>query len=366
MAGLHQISYSIQRLLFPALEEELGALTPTQMDLVRIIELARIDRFMLPYLWLGIGCKPHHRLSLAKAFIAKAVWNLPTTRALIDQLQGSATLRRLCGWETAGDLPSESTFSRAFASFAAGKLPETIHAALVCESFKDRLVGHVSRDSTAIEGRERAEPRAKAELSSPTHGRGRPRKDEPPRPLPPPSRLDLQYGRTLEDNLADLPRACNTGCKRDAKGFKTTWKGYKLHLDCIDGDIPVSAILTSASLHDSQVAIPLAQTTAGRIPRHLYDLMDSAYDCQAIAAFSRQLGHVPLIDANPRRGAAREFSPAEQIRYRERSTAERVNSNLKDNFGGRFVRVRGAMKIMCHLMFGVLALSAIQLFRLLE
>jgi hypothetical protein len=29
------------------------------------------------------------------------------------------------------------------------------------------------------------------------------------------------------------------------------WRGYKLHLSTIDGDIPVSAILTSASTHDS-------------------------------------------------------------------------------------------------------------------
>jgi hypothetical protein len=35
-----------------------------------------------------------------------------------------------------------------------------------------------------------------------------------------------------------------------------------LHLDTVDGDFPVSAVLTSASVHDSQVAIPLAQLTA--------------------------------------------------------------------------------------------------------
>ena len=34
---------------------------------------------------------------------------------------------------------------------------------------------------------------------------------------------------------------------------------------------------------------------------------------------------------------------------------------MKDDFGGRMVRVRGAAKVMCHLMFGVLALAADQL-----
>jgi len=30
---------------------------------------------------------------------------------------------------------------------------------------------------------------------------------------------------------------------------------------------------------------------------------------------------------------------------------------LKEEFGGRYVRVRGARKVMAHLMFGVLALT---------
>ncbi len=76
--------------------------------------------------------------------------------------------------------------------------------------------------------------------------------------------------------LADLPRRCDTGIKRDAKGFQTRWTGYKLHIDTADGDIPISCVLTSASVHDSQVAIPLATLTAGRVTS-LYDLMDSAY-----------------------------------------------------------------------------------------
>ncbi len=40
---------------------------------------------------------------------------------------------------------------------------------------------------------------------------------------------------------------------------------------------------------------------------------------------------------------------------------ERVNGRLKDEFGGRMVRVRGHAKVMCHLMFGILALTANQL-----
>ena len=51
-------------------------------------------------------------------------------------------------------------------------------------------------------------------------------------------------------------------------------------------------------------------------------------------------------------------------RYRERSTVERVNGRLKDEFGERYVRVRGPGKVWCHLMFGILALTVEQLMRL--
>lgn len=222
-----------------------------------------------------------------------------------------------------------------------------------------KLVGHISRDATAIEAPER--PVAKpAPAPVPARKRGRPKKGET-RPPPPPKRLDLQAHRSLEANLAELPSACDIGTKFNSKGHAAHWIGYKLHLDTIDGDLPVSAVLTSASVHDSQVSIPLAQLSAQRVTS-LYDLMDSAYDAPQIHAFSRQLGHVPIIDPNPRRGDARELEPAHAERFKERTAAERVNSLLKQRYGGRWVRVRGAAKVMCHLMFGLVALTATTLF----
>ncbi|WP_419601180.1 transposase, partial [Thiolapillus sp.] len=46
------------------------------------------------------------------------------------------------------------------------------------------------------------------------------------------------------------------------------------------------------------------------------------------------------------------LSMAVSVRYNERSTVERVNGRLKDEFGARMVRVRGHAKVMSHLMFG--------------
>jgi hypothetical protein len=90
--------------------------------------------------------------------------------------------------------------------------------------------------------------------------------------------------------------------------------------------------------------------------------MDSAYDAPQIHDFSRALGHVPIIDPNPRGGEKLPFAPVEARRFKERSASERVNRLLKERYGGRWVRVRGAAKVMCHLMFGLVALTATALF----
>ena len=367
----------IQEELLPWLDDTTcGPLNGHHRQLVSVLGMVRIEAFLAG--WHGLpGRPPCERAVLARAFIAKAVFNIPTTSLLIEMLSADKTLRRLCGWQRAGEVPSESTFSRAFAEFAASALPSRLHEALIQDTHSDRLVGHISRDSTAIEGREKpAKSDKPAPAPKPKLKRGRPRKGEL-RPPPPPSRIERQRGMTLAAMLADLPRACDVGAKRNAKGFSETWIGYKLHIDTADGEIPISCVLTAASVHDSQVAIPLATITAGRVT-NLYDLMDSAYDVAAIKQHSRDLNHVPIIDINPRAtpGLKQELAEeakrlrrvghriAEQVRYGERSAAERVNGGLKDNHGGRTVRVRGPDKVMCHLMFGVLSFTVLQLVRL--
>ena len=74
-------------------------------------------------------------------------------------------------------MPSESVFSRAFAEFAATQLAQRTHEALIRETHQDRLVGHLSRDSTAIEAREKPVTTDKAP-PPPKRKRGRPKKGE--------------------------------------------------------------------------------------------------------------------------------------------------------------------------------------------
>jgi len=356
---MQQLWAPIQRQLFPMLEEEWGELGDKDRLFVKIIALLKLERFVRRYEWKGTGCPPHERLWLLHAFVALQVYQFATREAFIECLKGRPTLRRLCGWESVDEVPSVSTFCRAFNQFAQDRLPEAIHAALVQEHCGPKLVGHISRDSTAIAARERPTPTPKAApLARVRYKRGRPKKGEQ-RPEAPTPRLELQASRSLAENLADLPRHCDSGGKQNSKGHKEYWRGYKLHLDVADGDIPISATLTSASMHDSQAAIPLMQLSAQRV-RSLYQLMDAAYDAQNIRQYARQLGQVPIIEPK-QRGPWVPLDPAQRLRFRQRSACERVNGLLKDYFGGRVVRVRGAAKVMCHLMFGILCITAINL-----
>lgn len=364
----------IQGTLFPWLEEELGPLTEKQQQLVVILEFVRIERF-LPESFGREGRPQKTRSAIARSFVAKMVYNIDTTTLLIERLQTDKSLRRICGWESRMHLPSESTFSRAFADFAHTQLPQRVHHAVIKNNLGHAIILHNARDSTAIEAREKAQRKAK-KIGKCDKKRGRPKKGEE-RPAPELKRIEKQRTMTLDEMLKDLPTACDKGAKKDSKGNTMYWNGYKLHLDTTDGGIPVSAIVTSASVHDSQVAIPLATLTAGNIV-NLYDLMDAAYDVPGIIAHSKDLGHVPLIDQNPRRNLAQKeemegeakarqvlnWTPAETVRYHVRTTAERANSRLKDEFGACKVRVRGHAKVACHLMFGVLVLAADQLMKL--
>jgi hypothetical protein len=367
---LSQTWLNIQGSLFPWLTEELGPLTKKQQELVTTLEIVRIEEFI--YSSRGFpGRPPKDRTAIARAFVAKVVYNMPTTRSLLDRLATDSALRRICGWERLNDIPDESIFSRAFAEFSDTRLPERVHATFIKKSYANEIVGHNSRDSTAIEAREK--PIKSEAIQKVAAKRGRPKQGE--ERLKPLTRIEKQAnGMSLAGMLNDLPKACDVGTKKNSKGYKVSWTGYKLHIDVADGGIPISAVLTSASTHDSQVAIPLAKMSSERVT-HLYDVMDSAYDVPQIHDMSRQLGHIPLIDVHPRRDKALKeeiaaenkrcrlvgHKTAEAIRYNERSTVERVNARLKDEFGGRVVRVRGHAKVMCHLMFGILALTANQM-----
>jgi len=379
-----QFAHRLQEELFPLLETVTGPLGGRMQLLVSVISLAPPGRLLSAR--RGTTGRPAKDWAArAAAFMAKAIPNLPTTRDLISRLRVDEALRQLCGWSGIRALPHESKFSRAFAEFAGTELPQQLPAAVIAATQQRRLIGHMARDSTAIPARERfpetAKQKAARRKAKKRRGQ-RGRKKGPvvfvkARAAERGTRIQRQRHRKLERMLRELPRQCDIGTKKNSRGHEQYWRGYKLHLDVADGQLPISAVPTSASLHDSQVALPLMTMTGQRVV-HLYELMDSAYDANEIHAHSRQLNHVPIIAPHPRRGTKKSLqmqkvfpdkptpqrTRAQQDRHKERTMSERVNAGLRDEFGASRIRVRGAAKVRAHLMFGVLALTVHQWLRM--
>jgi transposase len=289
----------IQGTLFPRLEEDLPLLTQKQQQLISILEIVRIEEFVVPFCPGFRGRPEKSRRAILRAFAAKAVYNMPTTRMLIERLHSDRSLRRICGFEFRNEIPSESVFSRAFAEFAKTNLLSTVHESLIKNYYKDEIVGHLITDASAIEAREK--PIKKTVIDKPKYREGRPKKgQERPKEI---TRIEKQAAglMTLEEMLKDLPQQCDIGAKKNTKGNLQWWVGYKLHITVDDHGIPIAGILSSASITDNQVAIPLAKLTAQRVVG-LYDLMDSAYNASGIIEHSKSLGRVPIIEKRAEAG----------------------------------------------------------------
>jgi IS5 family transposase len=279
--------------------------------------------------------------------------------ALRNRLRTDPNLRQICGFSV---VPSLATFSRRFAEFAALPLATCTLNDMVSQYHKGRIVGHISRDSTAIAAREKPvnKKRDVDVPTGPTYKRGRPRKGET-RPAKEPSRLEQQIRMEPGEAIKELDTDCAWSCKKNSQGNVSFWKGYKLHIDVTDMGIPITAIVTGANVHDSQVAIPMEKLTERKVT-FLYSVMDSAYDAVPVATYITSKGRVPLIDPNKRRGGERiVFTPAQKERFKIRTTVERANAHLKDWLIPAQIFVRGVKKVSFQLLCGVLCLSALKI-----
>ena len=119
---------NLENSLFPAIKENLRIeeFSSRESKLIRVLDFAEIEKFIVNTSYTNT---PKNREEIARAFIAKSVYNVQTTRDLIDRLHHNRVLRLLCGWRYKNKIPSESTFSRAFDEISA----------------YDGLTGHQSR-----------------------------------------------------------------------------------------------------------------------------------------------------------------------------------------------------------------------------
>ena len=266
-------------------------------------------------------------LSVLAIHAVKIFFRLKTLTAARERLLSSSNLRTITG---TGRVPSLAVISK--------KTDELIRIvdfgaiiASICSSFYDgRLVCHLSIDSTIVESREKP---VKAEKPG-KRKRGRKRKgsDEPTIAEEKEQLHDLMENGGVDEFLSTLEHRCSVTGKKNSKGNMEWSIGYKAHLAVDDNGIIVAHHVTGASVHDSQVAIPLMRM-ADRRCDYLYALMDGGYTSQRIEAFASSIGKVPIIDRHAdRNGNKKEMEPCKAERYKARTTVERTNSELKECF----------------------------------
>jgi hypothetical protein len=369
---------NLETSLFPALKEELRLeeLSSKESKLIKILDFAEIEKNITI---VKITNTPRDREEIARAFIAKSVYNLQTTRDLIDRLHIDRTLRMLCGWRYKTDIPSESKFSRVFKELSDLKIAEKTHEKFVKEYLSDELFFYNATDATKVPLREKP---VKVEKEKPKpKKRGRPKKGEMREPIKPTILKQQKKMETVEEKLSLVSTDCGVGVKQNSKGNREVWIGGKLHISAVDGDIPITAFYSGANVHDSSVALPLMQETSQRV-NYLYDLQDAGYDADIIREFSENLGHRPIIDINPKNSKAlkekielikhekesfkfiNQHQSLDKEHYNQRSMVERVNKYLKDDFGCDKIYYQGATKVASVLAFGILSVCIHQSLKL--
>lgn len=364
--------------LFPLLKEKLRLeeLSSKEQKLIKILDFAEIEQFICDTHTTNIA---KDREQIARAFIAKSVYNLQTTRDLIDRLYIDRTLRVLCGWRYANGIPSESKFSRVFKELSEINIAQKTHEKFVKEYLNQKTFFYNATDATKIELREK--PVKKEKVKKIKHKAGRPKKGEAREPIKPKILEQQKEVGAVEKMLELVSTECGVGNKQNSKGYKETWIGGKLHISVVDGDIPIVSFYSGANVHDSSVALPLMQATSNRV-NYLYDLQDAGYDADIIREFSSRLGHRPIIDINPKNSKVLkgkiELKKQEKEKfkllnlqhsldayhYNQRSMVERVNKYLKDDFGCKTIYYQGAIKVASVLAFGILSICIHQSLKL--
>jgi transposase len=347
--GLLNISFDLQG----CFEEYLTDEYKTFMHMLRVIES---EQPTLNREYAGTGRIPYQYLPFMRSFYAKCFFGITKTSQLIQRLKGEPNLRLLCGFDK---VPGKASFSRMFSCFSELNILNETLDSIVINAHKGKIVQHVSRDSTAIPAREHITKKKKRGKKKPVKKHGRAAKSAIKVPKPP-NVIETQKNESAKEAIDKLNKECTYGCKKNSQGNISFWRGYKLHLDVSDIGFPLSAVVTGANVHDSQLAIPMEKMTEQKV-LSFYSLMDSAYDAKAITSFIRSRDRVPIIDPNKRTSNSRPpLDPAKKERYKIRSGVERANSHLKDSLIPKDIFVKGYSKVSFVLMSGVVCLAPLK------
>jgi transposase len=211
----------------------------------------------------------HDRALMIRAYVAKAVEQIPTTEALRARLRRDPVFRWIVGYRGKSDVPSAATFSRMFDQLSQCTSLQAVHAQQV-ETARERRI--VSTDEAAYDSSD----------------------------IP-------AYEKTRRHADAQDPERASWGLKTGPKGQKHRWFGYKLHLSVAAGSLfPVAALTTTAKMHDVGMARPLVKITTDRDMGQQVAIFDAGYDQATLYQDLHEQGLIPIIPLNRHGGEAPE------------------------------------------------------------
>jgi hypothetical protein len=347
-----------QKEIFPELKQHFGYLTNKHEKLLQMLDLIDMNTIYPNSIWdAQCGRPPEHRHRFVVAFLAKSLWNIAQTNTLIEYLKVDRVLRSICGFDERNFLlPSESTFSRTFADLSKSQVGEKLLKYIITTHCSETLHEHVSIDGSAISVAEKALPAEKIFVKTKSGKKKRVIKNK--------NSATIQLTQDMNTIIENLSTVCDFGTKKDSHGNSIRWKGYKLHAAVNDYNIPVAAIVTSASVNDTLGAIPLIRNVEDRID-NLYYLMDKGYDATAIRTEIANHKKIGLIDFNHRGNEKdhRAFMPHEKARYGNRAFSESLFSHLKLHHLPRYIFYRGINKVKTVLNFALSVIATLQIIK---
>ncbi len=271
--------------------------------------------------------------------LLKLVYRQPTMKETLLLLQENGNLKDMLALDA---IPSQATVSRLSSQVMAIVSPTALHERVISEYVQatDRVIGHLCIDSTTIEAREKPIHRTRKteERKKPAKKPGRKKNGSPEQQEYLKRKAQEEQERiaylheSWEHTVSKLEMRCSLTAKQNSKGKRQWFIGYKAHLATDDFGVPMSYVVTGASVHDSKVAVPLMKMTRERSD-FFYILLDKGYISPLINDYADHIERKVIIDRKAYQGVAPiPLEPAAAARYTARTTVERTNSELKDGF----------------------------------
>lgn len=300
------------------------------LSLDEIIQLGRYHRK---------GRTGYDLMTILGILLLKLFYRQGTMKETLLLIQENGNLKDILGICSVPSPASVSRLSRRVEKIVkASDLHERVIGLYTKEM--NRMVGHLSIDSTTIEAREKPYRKKVSASIKPalTKKRGRKRKgsqeeQEYREQQGREETAKLSYLAELpEKSISELEMRCSLTAKQNSKGKKQWFIGYKAHLAVDDFGVPISYVVTGACVHDSQVAVPLIKL-AQRRTDFFYILLDKGYISPIISSFADGIERVAIVDKRSCKGKTTiPLEPATALRYQARTAVERTNSELKDGY----------------------------------